>query len=1024
MPARDDARRRPNETARGGRGAGRLRRWATGAVAAATAVAGVGLASAAPAAAAGPACTIVWAAGTTGSWGQTTNWSPQAVPGSAGRTSDRACIPAGTTVTIDSGDYTLAGLGTSASSGSIVGTDGNLYLTGTDTFGSWVGGLTLNRLRVDVGAGVVLTTGGALAINKSASLSGGGTLSGSGSTTVDGDISVVGGTLSTANMVITQTAGHTVTIASDSGTAGVVQSTTIDTQSPVTVSGTVSLFAGAVKTTGQLTLSPGASITGPNGVLQAARVTTTAGAQAVSSTELRITGTTSSLGADVTVGGVGVTAGGSFSIPAGRTVTLDQTTWPVTTTVAGTLSGAGTLAIVSSQMNVAATGTLSVGHLSMSGGTLGTASGATVSLGKYTATWGSWYNNAAASIGAGGFNLLSSTSGQGYYDGASTGSIALDGDLLVSGGFASTQNQVLTQTAGHTATIESRVTGPFTRSPRWQSVKLSTPNDVTLRGNVELFAGRITTAADLVVENGTTFGYSNATLEARGIVTGASTVSLNDATLKLTGTTSAVGGSLNVSTLELASGSRLLMPSGGLLKTIGAGTLNVPLGSTFGGSGGFDGTLTNNGTVSPGDTPAGPGTGTLTTVRYQQGATGVLDIDVDSSGNDTLDATDTTFGNRPVLAGTVSISRLGGYTPAVGTELTVLTSGYQPVLSGITTTDDLADGKFTDPTVVGNAVVVSRGPLTTTAPSAPTLSLTPGVASISATVGAPASDGGSPVTAYVVTCSPACGTNEVAAPGVVNLTGLTGGTTYTVSAIARNAVGDSAATTALATPLAPTTTATPTATKLVLANSATSGKFTVTCTRNSGLITACSVVAKAANGTVLGVGGPVTVPAGATSIPVTVTLTSAGLSASKAFGGVVATVTSTVTPQSGAVASATSSLRIVRATTKQPVLVGSLFSSGGTLTSAGKTYLTGIARKAAGGKALRCDGYWSKNVSKATAYKLGLDRATKVCAFIKSTITKLKLKPIGKYVVYSYGLTKQVSGTAAKNRRLVLTLSS
>jgi hypothetical protein len=985
----------------------------------------VGLASATPAAAVTPSCTITFVGTSGAAWATATNWSPQAVPGSAGRTGDRVCIPAGTTVTVDSGDYTLAGFGTgSGGNGSIVGTDGNIYVTGTDGFGSWLGGITLNRLRVDVGMGVSLATSGDLTVNKSSTLAGGGTVSGSGSLTVDGNISVVGGTLSTANMVISQTAGHSVTISSDSGTTGVVQSTTIDTQSPVAVSGTVSLFAGAVKTTGQLTLSPGLSLTGPNGLLQAGGVTTTAGAQAVSSTELRITGTTSSIEADLTVGGLGVTAGGTFSIPAGRTVTLDQTTWPVTTTVAGTLTGAGTLSMVSSQLNVSATGTLSVADLSMSGGTLGTASGATVTLGKFTATWGTWYNDAAVSIGAGGFNLLSSTSGLGNYNGASTGSIALDGDFVVSGGFASTQNQVLTQTAGHKATIESRVTGAFTRSPRWQSVKLSTPNDVTLSGNVELFAGRISTTADLVVENGTTFGYSSATLEARGIVTGTSAVGLNDATLKLSGTSSSVGGSLTVSTLELTSGSRLLMPSGGLLKTIGSGTLTVPAGATFGGSGGYDGTLANNGTVSPGDTPAGPGTGTLTTVRYQQGATGVLDVDVDSSSNDKVDATDTTFGNRPVLAGTVSVSRLGGYTPPVGAELTVLTSGATPVLSGITTTDDLGDGHFGTPFLSGNAVVVSRGPLTTTAPAAPTLSLTPGVGSISATVGAPASDGGSPVTAYVVTCSPSCGTNEVAAPGTVSLSGLTGGVTYTVSTIARNAVGDSSPTTGDATPLAPTTTATPTKTKLVLSSTATTGKFTVSCTRNSGLITACSVVAKASNGTVLGKGGPVTVPAGATSIPVTVTLTSAGLSASKAFGGVRATVTSTVTPQTGPVATATSTIQIVRTTTKQPMLIGSLFSSGGTLTSSGKTYLTGIAKKAAGGKVLRCDGYWSKNVSKTSAYKLGLDRATKVCAFVKSTITKLKLKPIGKYVVYSYGLTKQVSGTTAKNRRLVLTLTS
>jgi len=66
---------------------------------------------------------------------------------------------------------------------------------------------------------------------------------------------------------------------------------------------------------------------------------------------------------------------------------------------------------------------------------------------------------------------------------------------------------------------------------------------------------------------------------------------------------------------------------------------------------------------------------------------------------------------------------------------------------------------------------------------------TAGDASASVSWAAPLSDGGSPITGYVVTSSPAGGTCPVVGTTAA-CTGLTNGTTYTFSVVAVNAVGN------------------------------------------------------------------------------------------------------------------------------------------------------------------------------------------------------------------------------------------
>jgi hypothetical protein len=153
-------------------------------------------------------------------------------------------------------------------------------------------------------------------------------------------------------------------------------------------------------------------------------------------------------------------------------------------------------------------------------------------------------------------------------------------------------------------------------------------------------------------------------------------------------------------------------------------------------------------------------------------------------------AAPTSTGGSPITGYSVT-SQPGGLTATAAADATSVT--VPGLTNGVS---------YTFSVVARNAVGTSTGATTAavaprTVPDAPTaVSAARGNGSAVVSWGAPASDGGTPVTRYVVTSSPGGASVSVSAEArTATVTGLTNGTTYTFTVTAVNAAGTSAAAT-------------------------------------------------------------------------------------------------------------------------------------------------------------------------------------------------------------------------------------
>ena len=129
---------------------------------------------------------------------------------------------------------------------------------------------------------------------------------------------------------------------------------------------------------------------------------------------------------------------------------------------------------------------------------------------------------------------------------------------------------------------------------------------------------------------------------------------------------------LAAATSSTVSGSTLIIPAGKIV-----GTVNVTGSGSLNGSGIVAGKLTNNATVSPGNSPG------IITVdgNYEQGSTGTLNIELGgtTAGTqyDQLDVNGTV-----TLAGSLNRSLINGFNPAVGNTFTIIDNDGTDAVSG------------------------------------------------------------------------------------------------------------------------------------------------------------------------------------------------------------------------------------------------------------------------------------------------------------------------------------------------------
>ncbi|MGN6869513.1 MAG: beta strand repeat-containing protein [Solirubrobacteraceae bacterium] len=613
-------------------------------------------------------CTDEFSPQSGNSWGTAANWSKGTPPSS----SDVACWPVGTNVTVPSG--------TSATAMSLQG--GDLTISG--------GSLSL--------AG----SAGSTLVDFTES---GGGFNGPGALALSGNFSWTGGNISQSGAVtITQAAGQTCAVTG--ATQAYRLGGSISTQSPVTISNTSFIAAGGptLTTTSTVTFAPGSYESNGGSFLQlsAAGVITT-GQTTLPDYLLSVTGTSSNLAGSMTVPAFSSSASGTVSVPTGVTLSSGSGT------VSGTITGHGTYTQTGSTTTIASGGTLSIDNVSVPQGTLTVNSSA-----GYTAAGATTISGGTLNLGPAGATGGSFTESGGGFNGP--GALALSGNFSWTGGNISQSGAVtITQAAGQTFSVSG------TTQAYLQGGSISTQSPVTISNTSFIAAGgpTLTTTSTVTFAPGSyeSNGGSHLQITAAGFVLSGDTALPDYDLIQLGGTTTVPSGS----TLSSAS---LNVPAGTLVDD---GTVNVSVtvsGGTLKGAGAILGSLTNTagGTVAPGDSP-----GTLNVSgSYSQDSSGTLQIAVDGTASGQYSVLNVN-GNLS-LAGSLAILPSAGYAASAAPGDTIHFLPYANLRAGqfdtTTVTPPLHDDEPFTPDYstshIVNAIVGNPGQptITSVSPSA------------------------------------------------------------------------------------------------------------------------------------------------------------------------------------------------------------------------------------------------------------------------------------------------------------------
>jgi hypothetical protein len=561
-------------------------------------------------------------------------------------------VPAGTTLDFSSGTYSLAlgssvtGAGNFSVSGATVNESGTFNVGGTNTFSAgtanFLGAYTISGNTVNIVAGTAnFMPSGAIAPGL-LSLAGG-ILGASNTVTVSGMTSWTAGTIQ-GNSTVNPVGGLTI---SGTGTKSLSGCTLINTATANWSGGTLYCYGTAVVSNapggtfnetfaGNMTLQTGSPLFANAGQFN---VNPGSGGSATFSVAFNNSSTVSIQSGSLSLMGGGTTTStGSFAVPSGATLDLHVGTFNLV--LGSSVSGAGLFSVSGATVNengtcaVTGTNTFSSGTvninpgstftpvlLNLSGATLGLSNNVSVS-GLTTWTGGAIQGNSTLNA-MGGLTI------------SSAGFKTLTGCTLINTATANWSGGTLY--CYGSAVLSNAPSGTFNE---------------TFAGNMTLQSGSplLANAGQFNVNPGS------------GGIASVSVPFTNSGTVQV------LSGTLNVSGLYDQTAGLTLLNGGNINNT---SPLEIQ-GGTLAGNGVVSGSVTNNGSVSPGMSPGELMVGQT----YAQTTNGALDIElagtVPGTSFDLLVVT-----NTASLAGTLNATLTNGFYPAANALFTFLNAGVR-----------------------------------------------------------------------------------------------------------------------------------------------------------------------------------------------------------------------------------------------------------------------------------------------------------------------------------------------------------